>query len=148
MKEYINNADTACADMDDLGRFAADIRIQTIRMFAHSGYGHIGGHVRLPTFWLCSMEASWRSKTWLHGPNPPGRKGPTRTVQKETQRPSLYAALSIEQVFPPWRAENPSTGRNEAAKPLRQVETPGTSMTTGSLGQGVSAAMGIAMGVG
>ncbi len=135
MKEYINT--------EQMKRLAADIRIQTIRMFADAGYGHIGGAMS-----IADVLAVLYGGVMSVDPKEPLWEERDRLVlSKGHSGPALYAALALKGYFPLEELKTLNRGGTKLPSHCDRLKTPGIDMTTGSLGQGVSCAMGIAMGI-
>lgn len=135
MKEYINP--------DELERFAADIRIQTIRMFAEAGYGHIGGAMSIADV----LAVLYGGVMSVDPSNPLWEDRDRLVLSKGHSGPALYAALALKGYFPLSELKTLNRGGTKLPSHCDRLKTPGIDMTTGSLGQGVSAAMGIAKGL-
>jgi len=135
MKDYINT--------EKLERFAADIRIQTILMFAHAGYGHIGGAMSIADV----LAVLYGGVMSIDPKNPSWEERDRFVLSKGHSGPSLYAALALKGYFPLEELKTLNQGGTRLPSHCDRLKTPGIDMTTGSLGQGVSTAMGIAMGV-
>ncbi|MBU4268156.1 MAG: transketolase [Acidobacteria bacterium] len=130
-------------ELADLSEIARQIRIMIIQMIGRSASGHPGGS-------LSAVEIL----TWLYfremniDPQNPGRPDRDRFVlSKGHAAPVLYATLAKRGFF-----------SSEILSSLRQVgsslqghphrlDTPGVDASTGSLGQGLSMAAGMAMGL-
>ncbi len=135
MKDYINT--------EKLERFAADIRIQTILMFANAGYGHIGGAMSIADV----LAVLYGGVMSIDPKNPSWEERDRFVLSKGHSGPSLYAALALIGYFPLEELKTLNQGGTRLPSHCDRLKTPGIDMTTGSLGQGVSSAMGIAMGV-
>jgi transketolase len=133
MKEYINP--------EKIERFAADIRIQTIRMFADAGYGHIGGAMSIADV----LAVLYGSVMAIDPKNPQWEERDRLVLSKGHSGPALYAALALKGYFPLSELKTLNQGGTKLPSHCDRLKTPGIDMTTGSLGQGVSAAMGIAV---
>ena len=79
--------------------------------------------------------------------NPSWEERDRLVLSKGHSGPSLYAALALKGFFPLEELKTLNRGGTRLPSHCDRLKTPGIDMTTGSLGQGVSAAMGIAMGV-
>ena len=120
---------------------ARDIRIDIIREVYSAGSGHPGGSLSaadiITYLYFAEMNID---------PKDPDKKGRDRFVlSKGHAAPALYAALAERGYFP-----------KETLLTLRQIgsilqghpdrkKVPGVDMSTGSLGQGISAAVGMAL---
>lgn len=130
-------------DTDALSRLSADIRIHTIRALERAGFGHIGGSMSVADVLAVLYGGEMRIR-----PAEPG--WPERdyfVMGKGHCGPALYAALALKGYFPmDWLNTVNQPGTRLPSHCDRQ-KTPGIDMTTGSLGQGLSAAAGIALGL-
>ena len=124
-----------------LRRFALEIRRQTICELHSLGSGHIGGCMSLAE----TMAVLYGGVLRVDPEHPDWPEWDRLVVSKGHAGPVVYAALALRGFFPmDWlkTLNRPGTclpSHTDANK------TPGVDMTTGSLGQGVSAAVGIAL---
>jgi transketolase len=128
--------------IESMRRLSADIRIETTRAIGEAGFGHIGGSASIAdvlavlyggVMRIDPKNPGWEDRDWL-------------VLSKGHCGPALYAVLALKGYFPmEWlrTVNKPGTRLPSHADRLR---TPGVDMTAGSLGQGISAAVGIAMG--
>jgi transketolase len=126
----------------ELKKFALKIRIETLKEIGSLGVGHIGGSLSIADVLavlygevmnLDPKNPRWEDRDWL-------------VLSKGHAGPALYAALALKGFFPmEWLATLNRPGTNLPSHCDRN-KTPGVDMTTGSLGQGASSAMGIALG--
>jgi transketolase len=128
--------------IEAMRRLSADIRIETTRAVGEAGFGHIGGAASIAdvlavlyggVMRIDPKNPGWEDRDWL-------------VLSKGHCGPALYAVLAIKGYFPmEWlkTINKPGTRLPSHADRLR---TPGVDMTTGSLAQGISSAVGIAMG--
>ena len=127
-------------DTDKARRFAADIRINTIRQMAVFGAGHIGGAASIAdalavlyggVMRINPAEPRWEDRDYL-------------VMSKGHCGPALYSALALKGYFPmEWLATLNKIGTNLPSHCDRN-HTPGIDASTGSLGQGISLAAGFA----
>jgi len=129
-------------DYDSLKEKCREVRYQVADMLGDLGVGHIGG----------SFSAVEAIVTIYYGhmridPKNPKLEGRDRFVlSKGHAGPTLYAILADMGFFPKemlYTINRPATMLPSHADMLR---TPGIDMTTGSLGQGISCAVGVAVG--
>ena len=128
--------------IDKLKAKATEIRISTIREIANLGNGHIGGAMSI-------VEVL----TYLYyhemniDPSNPKKEGRDRFVcSKGHAGPSVYATLADKGYFPKEWLMTLNRGGTNLPSHCDMRKTPGIDFTTGSLGQGFSAAAGIALG--
>ena len=128
--------------VETMKRLSADIRIGTIRALAQAGFGHIGGAISIAdvlgvlyggAMHIRPEDPNWEDRDWL-------------IVSKGHAGPGVYAALALKGYFPmEWLATINQPGTSLPSHCDRR-KTPGIDMTTGSLGQGMSCALGVALG--
>lgn len=121
---------------------ATDLRVSTIREIAHLGNGHIGGSMSiievLTYLYFHEMNVD---------PSNPGMEGRDRFVcSKGHAGPAVYATLAEKGFFPKEWLMTLNQGGTNLPSHCDMLKTPGIDFTTGSLGQGASAAVGIALG--
>jgi len=121
--------------------YAAEIRRQVISMLAEAGSGHPGGSLS-----LAEIMAQLYFDTMNIDPADPLWPERDRLVLcKGHAAPALYAALALRGYFP--EEELPHLrklgSRLQGHPDMRKL--PGVDMSTGSLGQGLSAACGMAL---
>lgn len=126
-------------DFEKLRRYSADIRIWTIRTIAEAGFGHIGGSASIAdvlavlygdVMRVDPANPEWEDRDWL-------------VLSKGHCAPALYATLALKGFFPmDWLKTLNKGGTRLPSHADRRV--PGIDMSTGSLGQGISCAVGIA----
>jgi len=128
-------------DFDRMRRLAADIRIETIRSLAKVGFGHIGGSMSIADV----LAVLYDGVMDIDPANPGWEERDRLVLSKGHCGPGLYAALALKGYFPmEWLGTVNQLGtRLPSHADMRR--TPGVDMTTGSLGQGISAAVGIAL---
>ena len=128
-------------DLKRMSRLSADIRIATIREIASAGYGHIGGALSIAdvlgvlyggVMRIRPAEPDWDGRDFL-------------VLSKGHCGPALYAALALAGYFPKEELETLNRGGTSLPSHCDRMKTKGIDMTTGSLGQGISAAVGIAL---
>ena len=126
----------------ELREFARQILIHTIRQVGLRGFGHIGGCMSIAD--LLSVLYGGQLK---HNPeNPLWEDRDWLVCSKGHAGPAIYAALALRGFFPKeWLETLNQPGTNLPSHCDRR-KTPGIDMTTGSLGQGLSIACGIAHG--
>ena len=124
----------------DLRIFAHEIRKAILYGLQTSHMGHIGGEMS-----LCELLSVLYGNTMRYDPQKPDWEGRDRLVlSKGHCGPALIAALALKGFFP--LEDLKMLNQNGTAYPNHcdRNKTPGIDMTTGSLGQGFSLAMGMA----
>lgn len=122
-----------------LRRYSADIRIWTVRTIAAAGFGHIGGSASIAdvlavlygdVMRVDPANPGWEERDWL-------------VLSKGHCAPALYAALALKGFFPMEWLKTLNQGGTRLPSHADRRRVPGVDMSTGSLGQGVSAAVGV-----
>ncbi len=130
-------------DYDKLRRFSADIRIATINALANFGFGHIGGSMSIVDMLavlyggfmkIDPNDPAWDERDWF-------------VLSKGHCGPALYAALAVRGYYPVEMLKTLNQLGTRLPSHVDRLKTPGVDMTAGSLGQGISAALGIALGL-
>jgi transketolase len=120
---------------------AREIRILTIDAIGWLGVGHIGGSLSVVEVLTVLYERHLR-----HDPAAPRWPGRDRLVlSKGHAGPALYSTLASRGFFPVEWLHTLNRGGTRLPSHCDRNLTPGVDMTTGSLGQGLSAACGIAL---
>lgn len=129
-------------ERQNIEHFAREIRLHTIRAIGTLGVGHIGGAMS-----IVEVLAVLYSRHLRHDPENPAWKERDRLVlSKGHAGPALYATLALRGFFPLDWLLTLNQGGTRLPSHCDRTKTPGVDMTTGSLGQGLSAACGIAYG--
>jgi transketolase len=131
------------ADVARLETVARDCRVQIIRMLTHAGSGHPGGSLSVIDIVTTLLFARMR-----HDPRRPTWADRDRLVlSKGHAVPALYAAMARAGYFP----EERLITLRKLGSPLQghpdRTMLPGIEAATGSLGQGLSIAVGMALGL-
>lgn len=129
------------AKISDLKEKAAEMRIEMLKMLNKAGSGHTGGSLSLGEI----MAVLYFHHLYLDEENPANPDRDRVVLSKGHAAPALYAALALKGIIA--REELDSlrkTGSILQGHP-DMAKTPGVEMTTGSLGQGLSAANGMAL---
>ena len=125
----------------EVTRLARDIRVATLKSLTHLGFGHYGGSMSvvetLAVLYGDVMRIDPGDPDW------PGRD--YFVLSKGHAGPALYSTLAIKGYFPV--AELNTLNHNGTRLPSHpdRLKTRGVDATTGSLGQGISIAGGMAL---
>lgn len=130
------------AKTKELKRFATEIRIETLKAIGHLGFGHIGGALSIADVLAVlygdvmkydPKNPRWDDRDWL-------------ICSKGHGGPAVYSALAIKGFFP--KEELLTLNKPDTHLPSHcdRNLTTGIDVTTGSLGQGSSLAVGVALG--
>ena len=126
----------------ELKKFAVNIRKETIRTIGHLGVGHVGGALS-----ICDVLAVLYGGVMNIDPkNPKKEDRDWLVVSKGHAGPAVYATLALKGFFPMEQLMTLNQPGTNLPSHCDMNRTPGIDMTTGSLGQGASSAMGIACG--
>lgn len=125
----------------DLQRLTLEIRIAILEQLKARGFGHAGGCLSAAELMAVLYGAEMR----IDPQNPKWELRDQFVCSKGHAGPAAYAALAVKGYFP----YEVLTTLNRAGTTLPshcdRLLTPGIDMTTGSLGQGTSEAVGIAL---
>ncbi|MEY8001728.1 transketolase [Clostridium sp. Mt-5] len=125
-----------------LNIFATKIRIETIRQIATRGFGHIGGAMS-----ICDVLAVLYGDVMKIDPkNPKWEKRDWFVCSKGHAGPAVYSTLALRGFFPVEELKTLNQNGTSLPSHCDRTKTPGIDVTTGSLGQGLSIAAGIALG--
>lgn len=128
---------------NELKHFALEIRELTAEVFLKRGFGHLGG-----SFSIIETLAVLFGKQMIINPKDPNWDNRDWFIlSKGHAGPSYYSTLALKGYFP---LEDVYTlNENGTLLPSHpdRKKTPGIDCTTGSLGQGLSQAVGIAYGL-
>jgi transketolase len=131
------------ATLDALKAKAKEIRKLTIEEIGTLGSGHIGGSMSIVD--VLTLLYYHRMKVDPANPRWDGRD--YLVVSKGHAGPAVYAALASRGFFSLDWLKTLNQGGTKLPSHCDRVLTPGIDMTAGSLGQGFSAALGIALGL-
>lgn len=122
--------------------FAEEIRVETLKEIGNVGFGHIGGAMS-----IVETIAVLYGEAMKYDPKNPNWEDRDRLVlSKGHAGPTLYATLALKGFFPMEMLKELNQGGGHLPSHCDRTKTPGIDMTTGSLGQGISAAIGMALG--
>lgn len=129
-------------DSTAISNLAARIRYYTLKELNYMGYGHYGGSLSivetLAVLYGHQLQVSPETKDDLNRD--------FFVLSKGHAGPALYATLFLKGfITEDWLYTLNQNGTSLPSHPDKN-KTPGVDMTTGSLGQGISAATGIAYG--
>ncbi|MEN6323600.1 MAG: transketolase [Proteiniphilum sp.] len=128
-------------ELKKLEEIANRVRKMTIDEIGFLGVGHIGGSMSiievLTILYYKYMDVS---------PEDPKKKNRDKLVlSKGHAGPALYSVLADKGFFPKEMLHTLNNGGTSLPSHCDMNRTPGIDMTTGSLGQGISAAIGLAL---
>ena len=120
--------------------FAAQIRLETLKELAHLGFGHVGGAMSI----VETLAVLYDSQMKYDPKDPRWDRRDWYVQSKGHAGPATYATLALKGFFPMSWLNTLNQGGTRLPSHCDRNQTPGIDMTTGSLGQGVSAAIGVA----
>lgn len=121
--------------------FAARIRLETVKQIGKRGFGHLGGALSV----VDALAVLYSGMMNIDPTNPDWAERDKLVMSKGHAGPAVYATLALKGYFPmDWLETLNQPGTRLPSHCDRKL-TPGIDMTTGSLGQGVSTAMGLAL---
>lgn len=122
--------------------FAEEIRVETLKEFAALGFGHVGGAMSV----VEALAVLYGGEMRIDPQNPQWPERDRLVMSKGHAGPALYATLALKGYFPLEVLKTLNQGGTILPSHCDRLKTPGVDMTTGSLGQGMSLACGLAMG--
>ena len=129
-------------NVKDLKKFAIDIRKETVKCIGALGVGHIGGALS-----IADVLAVLYGGVMNVDPKDPAKADRDMlVVSKGHAGPSVYATLALKGYFPMEMLKTLNQPGTNLPSHCDMNRTPGIDMTTGSLGQGASSAMGLCAG--
>ena len=126
----------------DLNKICMDIRCDTIMSIGHLGVGHIGGCLS-----VVELLGVLYFEAMRIDPKDPKKAGRDRFIcSKGHAGPAVYATLANRGYFDKTELLTLNQGGTNLPSHCDMLRTTGIDMTTGSLGQGFSCAVGAALG--
>ncbi len=125
----------------ELQRYSKQIQMETIKTIASLGVGHVGGALSIADVLAVlygeqmkydAARPRWEERDWL-------------VVSKGHAGPAVYSALALKGFFPMEQLQTLNQPGTHLPSHCDRNLTPGIDITTGSLGQGSSAAAGVAL---
>ncbi|MBQ9392529.1 MAG: transketolase [Oscillospiraceae bacterium] len=129
-------------DVKKIEVLAAQIRLETLRVIHSLGFGHVGGSMDLADLMAVlygevmhydPKNPRWADRDWL-------------VMSKGHAGPVVYATFGLMGFYPMEEAYTLNKPHTHFPSHTDCKLTPGVDITTGSLGQGVSTAVGAALG--
>lgn len=126
----------------ELEVFAAEIRIALLEELKDRGFGHIGGSLS-----ICDLLAVLYGKVMNYKVDDPKWADRDKLVcSKGHAGPAVYATLALKGFFPKEELSTLNRPGTKLPSHCDKNKTVGVDCTTGSLGQGTSQAVGMALG--
>ena len=127
--------------VNELKKFATDVRIETVKCLEARTFGHIGGCLSIADVLTVLYNGE------LKNIDPKNPKKPDRdmlVVSKGHAGPAVFATLALKGYFPLDWLPTLCEGGTRLPSHCFRIRTPGIDASTGSLGQGLSLANGFA----
>lgn len=125
----------------ELKIYSKKIQIETIKMIASLGVGHLGGSLSITD----ALAVLYGAQMKIDPKNPKWEERDWFVCSKGHAGPAVYAALAMKGYFPMSKLDTLNRPGTRLPSHCDRLKTPGIDMTTGSLGQGASTAAGIAL---
>ena len=129
-------------ETQDLKVVAEGIRLVTLQTLANIGFGHVGGAMSI----VETLAALYGGELKADPNNPDWRERDRLVMSKGHAGPALYATLCLRGFYPKEILLELNQGGGSLPSHCDMNKTIGIDMTTGSLGQGMSTAIGLALG--
>lgn len=128
-------------DWQKLELFRDEVRLKTLKELHHLGFGHYGGSLSI----VEALAVLYGEVMKLDPANPKWEDRDYFILSKGHGGPGLYATLAAKGYFPEEVLYTLNQNGTKLPSHPDKNLTPGVDMTTGSLGQGISAAVGVAL---
>ncbi len=125
----------------ELTRLARAIRIETLKMLNHLGFGHYGGSMSV----VETLAVLYGDVMRIDPARPDWPERDYFVLSKGHAGPALYSTLALKGFFPLEALATLNQNGTRLPSHPDRLKTPGVDATTGSLGQGISIAAGIAL---
>lgn len=125
-----------------LQKFAIEIRIGAMEEFKARGFGHVGGALSV----VDTLSVLYGDVMKIDPKNPDWAERDKLVCSKGHAGPAIYAALALKGYFPYEDIKTLNQPGTKFPSHCDRNKTRGVDMTTGSLGQGTSLALGMALG--
>ncbi|WP_018248837.1 transketolase [Orenia marismortui] len=125
-----------------LEEFAHQIRVETLQELKELGFGHIGGSMSI----IETLAVLYGEIMQIDPKNPSWEDRDYFVLSKGHAGPALYSTLALKGYFPLEMLKTLNQNATKLPSHPDRLLTIGVDATTGSLGQGISVAVGIALG--
>ena len=126
----------------ELDTFALQIRIGAVEAIKSRGFGHVGGSLSVAD----ALAVLYGAVMKVNPSNPQDPDRDKLVCSKGHAGPAVYATLALKGFFPYEDLKTLNQPGTNFPSHCDRNKTPGVDMTTGSLGQGTSLAVGLAVG--
>ena len=128
--------------MQELRVFAQEIRVETLKTVGSLGFGHVPGAMSV----IDALAVLYGEVMKVDPKNPHWEDRDWCVLSKGHAGPAMYATLGLKGFYPVEDAYTLNQPHTNFPSHTDRTKTPGVDLTTGSLGQGVSIAVGMALG--
>jgi transketolase len=128
--------------MKELRVFAAEIRLEVLKTIGSLGFGHVGGSMSV----VDALAVLYGDVMKVDPKNPRWEGRDWCVMSKGHAGPAMYATLGLKGFYPLEQAYTLNQPHTNFPSHTDRTKTPGIDLTTGSLGQGMSSAVGAALG--
>lgn len=125
----------------ELRVFAQEIRVEALKTIASLGFGHVGGSMSV----IEALAVLYGDVMKVDPKNPRWEDRDWCVMSKGHAGPAMYATLGLKGFYPIEQAYTLNKPHTNFPSHTDRTKTPGIDMTTGSLGQGMSTAVGAAL---
>ncbi len=126
----------------EVKKYALQIRIGTIEAIKSRGFGHVGGSLSIAD----ALAVLYGAVMHIDPKRPDMEDRDKLVCSKGHAGPAVYAALALKGYFPYEDLKTLNQPGTNLPSHCDRKKTPGIDMTTGSLAQGTSLAVGMALG--
>ena len=127
--------------LSHLDHFRDQIRLLTLKELEHRGFGHYGGSLSI----VETLAVLYGEVLNVNPDNPNDPDRDYFILSKGHAGPALYATLALKGFIPEEMLYTLNDNGTSLPSHPDRTKTPGVDMTTGSLGQGISVATGVAL---
>lgn len=128
-------------ELADVTRFARDIRVETLKALTQLGFGHYGGSMSV----VETLAVLYGEVMNIDPGDPDWAERDYFVLSKGHAGPALYSTLALKGYFPVEQLATLNENGTSLPSHPDRLKTRGVDATTGSLGQGISIAAGIAL---
>ncbi|SEL22591.1 transketolase [Kosakonia sacchari] len=126
----------------EVKQFARDIRVATLKALTHLGFGHYGGSMSV----VETLAVLYGDVMRIDPADPDWPERDYFVLSKGHAGPALYSTLALKGYFPQEMLQTLNENGTRLPSHPDRLKTRGVDATTGSLGQGISIAGGMALG--
>ncbi|CAM7397622.1 MULTISPECIES: transketolase [Citrobacter] len=128
-------------NVKEVTQLARDIRVATLKSLTHLGFGHYGGSMSV----VETLAVLYGAVMKIDPADPDWPERDNFVLSKGHAGPALYSTLAIKGYFPIDELNTLNQNGTRLPSHPDRLKTRGVDATTGSLGQGISIAAGMAL---